>query len=72
MKIVPPKEIIDAHLMTVRMLRSRFNDSLTAGRIFAQIIKHNKQLSDAGNQIKYYVEMPASKDVWNLKKSVMK
>jgi hypothetical protein len=81
MKIVPPKEIVDAHLMTVRrfangrrkqvkMLRIRFNDSITAGRIFSQVIKHNKQLSDAGNSnaIRYYAEMPASKNVWNLKR----
>lgn len=81
MRIVPPKEIIDAHLMTVRrlvngrrkqtkILRSRFNDSLTAGRIFSQIIKHNKHLSDSGKQdeIKFYAEMPASKNVWYLKK----
>lgn len=81
LKIVPPKDIIDAHLMTVRrfdkgrrkqikMLRTRFADSLTAGRIFSLIIQHNKNLSDTGgkNAIKFYAEMPASKNVWNLKR----
>ncbi|KAL7015397.1 hypothetical protein ACKWTF_016429 [Chironomus riparius] len=81
MRIVSPKDIIDAHLMTVsrfvnrrrkqiRMLRARFNDSVTAGRIFAQIINHNKNITDEGKQdvLKYYAEMPASKNVWNLKR----
>ncbi|KAL7033483.1 hypothetical protein ACKWTF_007600 [Chironomus riparius] len=81
MKIVSPKDIIDAHLMTasrfvnrkrkqIKLLRARFNDSLTAGRIFAQIINHNKNLTDEGKQdaLKYYAEMPASKNVWNLKR----
>jgi len=81
MKIVPPRDIIDANLMTVRrfvngsrkqikILRARFGDSLTAGRIFSQVIKHNKNISEAGgqNKIKFYAEMPASKNVWNLKR----
>lgn len=81
MKIVLPKEIIDTNLMTVRrysngkrkqikMLRVRFSDSVTAGRIFAQVIKHNKKLADTGKRdtVKYYAEISASKNVWNLKR----
>lgn len=81
MKIIPPKDVMDAYLMNVRrfvsgkrkqirMLRTRFADSLTAGRIFSQIIKHNKSLTEAGknDEIKYYAEMPASKNVWKLKR----
>ena len=81
MKIVPPKDICDSHLMTVprfrngkkkhvKILRTRFNDSLTAGRIFSQVIKHNRSLADGNrrDEIKYFAEMPASRNVWNLKR----
>lgn len=81
MKIVTPSNVVDTHLMTVRrfvngrrkqikMLRTRFSDTVTAGRILSQIINHNKTLTDSGKQdaIKYFSEMPASKNVWNLKK----
>lgn len=81
MKIVPPSDIIDSYLLTVprfvkgkkkqiKMLKSRFSNALSAGRILSQIIKHNMSLKEAGkqNDIKYYAEIPASKDVWKLKR----
>lgn len=52
------------------MLRVRFSDSVSAGQVFSKVIIHNKSLADTGNQnsVKYYAEMPASKNVWNLKR----
>lgn len=81
MKIIPPRDIVDANLISVRrfvkgsrkqvkMLRVRFSDSVSAGQVFSKVIIHNKSLADTGNQnsVKYYAEMPASKNVWNLKR----
>jgi len=81
LKIVPPRETIDTNLMTVcrfrngsrkqiKALKVRFADSITSGRIFAQIVKHNKNLQELGKNedIKYYAEIPTSKNVWTLKR----
>lgn len=81
LKIVPPREIIDANLMTVRrfrngsrkqikMLKLRFADSITSGKIFGQIVNHNRSLQEQGKKddIKYYAAIPTSKNVWALKK----
>lgn len=81
LKITLPKEIIDAKLITARrfisgnrklikILRVRFSDSVTPGRIFAQIVNHNKELSKTSHQglVKYYAETPTSKNVWILKR----
>lgn len=81
LKIVSQKEPIDAKLITARrfvngsrklikILKARFENSFTPGRIVAQIITHNKGLSKSGHNglIKYYVETPTSKNVWMLKK----
>lgn len=81
MKITSPKEIVDAKLITTRkfisgnrkmikILKIRFGDPVTPSRIFAQIVKHNNELSKAGQQanVKYYVETPTSKNVWALKR----
>lgn len=81
MKIVPSGEIVDVNLITVRrfvrgnrkqvkMLRARFSNSMSAGQVLSKVILHNKNLVDSGSQnsIKYYAEMPASKNVWNLKR----
>lgn len=81
LKIVPPRDVIDSNLMTVRRFRNgskkamkilkvRFADSLTAGKVFAQVVKHNKNLQEHGrrNEVKYYAEVPTSKNVWSLKR----
>jgi hypothetical protein len=81
LKIVSQKELIDAKLITTRrfingsrklikILKARFGDSITPGRIVAQIITHNKELTKSGKSglIKYYVETPTSKNVWMLKR----
>lgn len=81
LKIISPKEIVDAKLITTRrfvngnrklikILRIRFGDSVSPGRIIAQMINYNKELSKAGQQncVKYYVETPTSKNVWMLKR----
>lgn len=81
MKIMPPKETVDAKLITTRrfvngnrklmkILKIRFGDSVSPGYIIAQMINHNKELSKAGqqNRVKYYVETPTSKNVWLLKR----
>lgn len=80
-KIVPPSNIVDVRLLTVhkyvggvkkplKVLRIRFNDTTTAGKIFSQIVKHNKIKSESGNNspIKFFAEIPASKNIWDLKK----
>lgn len=81
MKIIPPKDTVDAKLITTRrfvngnrklmkILKIRFGDSVSPGCIIAQMINHNKKLSKAGqqNRVKYYVEAPTSKNVWQLKR----
>ena len=81
MKIVPPTEVVDAKLINgrkfingtkklIKILRVRFSDSVSPGRIFKQIVVHNKELAKTGqnNLVKYYVETPTSKTAWTLKK----
>ena len=81
MKIMPPREIVDAKLITgrkfingtrkrIKILRVRFGDSVTPSRIFSQIVTFNKELAKTGQHglVKYYVETPTSKNVWSLKR----
>ncbi|KAL7015437.1 hypothetical protein ACKWTF_016457 [Chironomus riparius] len=81
MKIMPPKEVVDAKLITgrkfingtrklIKILRVRFCDSVTPSRIFSQIVTYNKELAKTGQHglVKYYVETPTSKNVWILKR----
>jgi hypothetical protein len=55
MKIMTPRSFIDVNLTTVyrmfsrtkrsiKMLRARFNDSISAGRVYSQILKFNKKI----------------------------
>lgn len=81
LKMTPPNNVLDARLIQVykqtngnrkivKMLKIRFNDTVTSGRVFAQIIKYNNQVtaSNNGETIKYYAEIPASKNTWELKR----
>lgn len=78
MSIPSPNDLVDVDLLNVRkfvdgkrkpvkMLRARFNNSVTPGRILAKIIKNNKEKAATGG-VKYYAEIPSDKKVWNLKR----
>ena len=78
MNINIPRDITDVNILSMRrfvngtskpikLLKARFNNTVTPGRIFGRIVKHNRSLKSL-NDVRYYAEIPTSKLVWDLKR----
>jgi hypothetical protein len=61
---------IDGQMRKLKYLNVRFNNTLSAGQTFGKFVRWNNEKKKAGDPraLKYYVELPASKNVYKLKR----
>jgi hypothetical protein len=68
--IASARRFVNGRRTVVKFLKTRFNDTVTAGRVLGRIINWNREKAENKQKeyIRYYAEMPTSKNVWKLKR----